>query len=376
MQSVIHNLTATSNAIDTEVLAKHRQLTSESEAQLLVGHELHQLAHTRLETASPVVREAWLKRLFANLHLYHLRQVGEAAAWRTPQITSRGKQEAEVEVVDILVEKEGWERLRVLGSGSYEQLIHQLCALATMGLTLTATSDEYVRRFCLEYKKFANPNADTETEQNWLPLLLSLQTALKASPIVEKASRKPDVKTAYQVIAQPQHLVRRPPSQVSRERIVSFSAVLGLLIVCGVVLWGGPNWKRNEPNQKPTLVEMPASPTASATPHQLPSPTPKSKPTPAPPAPVVVAQEKAGFYVIGVAARQEASAQAEAQMRQQEGLSPRVVYSSDWSGLTPNYYLVVYDIFANRADTVALRKDLEKRGIKTYMMHSGKRVRP
>ncbi len=373
MQSVIHNLTATSNAIDAEVMARHRQLTSEAEAQLLVGQELHQLAHTRLETASPVVREAWLKRLFANLRLYHVRQVGEAVALRTPRNSSRGKQEAEVEVVDILAEKEGWERLRVLGKGSYEQLIHQLCALATMGLTLTATVDEYVTRFCLEYKKFANPNTDTETEQNWLSLLLSLQTALKASPIVEKASRKPDVKTAYQVIAQPQHLVRRPPSQVSRERIVSFSAVLGLLIVCGVVLWGGPNWKRNEPSQKPTLVEMPASPTASATPRQLPAPTPKSTPTPAP---VAVAQEKAGFYVIGVAARQEASAQAEAQLRQQEGLPARVVYSSDWSGLTPNYYLVVYDIFTNRADTVGLRKELEKRGIKTYIMYSGKRVRP
>jgi cell division septation protein DedD len=53
-----------------------------------------------------------------------------------------------------------------------------------------------------------------------------------------------------------------------------------------------------------------------------------------------------------------------------------VVYSSNWSKLTPNYYQVVYGVFANRADTAALRRELNQRGIKTYVMHSGQRVRP
>jgi cell division septation protein DedD len=80
--------------------------------------------------------------------------------------------------------------------------------------------------------------------------------------------------------------------------------------------------------------------------------------------------------VIGLAAREEANAQAEAQKHSAAGLPARVVYSSNWSKLTPNYYQVVYGVFANRADTAALRRELDQRGIKTYVMHSGQRVRP
>ena len=373
MESVTHNLTVTSNIIDAEVLAKYRQVASDLDINQWLSQELHQLAHTPLETASPASQEVWLKCIFANMRLHHVTQVGEKAVLLPPHNSSSFRQEAEVEVVDILAKRAGWERLCAMGNGTYEQLIYRLRAMAIMGITVATSSDEYVTRFCTEYGNFGTPNAVAEAEKNWLPLLLSLQTALKASPIVEKAVAKPDVKVSNQVVAHPKHLVRRPPSHVSRERVVSFSAVLGLLIVCGAVLRGGPIWKRGGSSKEPAKV----SPATQAVPiPATPQPvhaTPKSE---IKPSPAVGAQEQVGFYVIGVAARQEASAQAEAQMRRQEGLQARVVYSSDWSGLTPNYYLVVYGVFANRTNTGALRKDLEKRGVKTYVMHSGKRVRP
>lgn len=369
MKSLTHNLTSTSNAIDAEVVAKHRQFTSAPDVKRWLSQELHQLARTKLETASPASREAWLKRLFANLRLHHMAQVGEPMSPPHNALS----QEAEVEVLDILMEKTDWERLCALGNGTYEQLIHQLRAMAMMGITVATSSEEYVTRFCTEYRKFSNPTAEAEVDRNWLPLLLSIRTALKASPIVEKAVEKLNLKVVSdQVVALPNHMTRRPASPVSRERIVSFSAVLGLLIVCGAVLWGGPTWKRSSQSTEPT-VTMPLASQAVPPTAQPVQPTPRSKVAPSP---AVAAPNQIGFYVIGVAARQEASAQAEAQLRRQEGLQARVVYSSDWSGLTPNYYLVVYGVFANRADTGALRKDLEKRGIKTYIMHSGKRVRP
>ncbi len=366
MEYLMQGLTETSNAIETEVLAKYYQCKSDLEVQQWLGKELSQLATTKLVAGSPISQAAWLKRVFANLRLHYAAQVGEAKLV-TPKGTISSK-EAELEVLDILVERTDWERLCALGSGTYEQFIYRLRALALMGSTVTTSCDEYVTRFCTEYKKFGVPTA---AEPHWLPLLRSLQTALKTSPIVAKTVQKFDLRMTDQVIAVPKELARRSASPVSRERIVSFSAVLGLLIVCGAVLWGGPSWKQNGPSKEPAIVAPSARPVALSTPQPT-QPTPIRK---AVPPPAATTPEEAGFYVIGMAARQEESAQAEAQQRRQEGLQPRVVYSSNWSGLTPNYFQVVYGIFANRADTAALRKELEKRGIKTYVMHSGQRVR-
>jgi septal ring-binding cell division protein DamX len=165
-----------------------------------------------------------------------------------------------------------------------------------------------------------------------------------------------------------------------RDRVISFSAVLGLLIVCGAVLWGGPSFKKIAGVGGDKIAPSPATTKPAAT---RPAPASAASPVATPtiarkvePRATPEVSERAGFYVIGLASREEASARAEAQKHKQEGLNPIVVYSSNWSGLTPNYYQVVYGIFANRADTTALRKELEKRGIKTYVMHSGQRVRP
>ncbi len=361
MKSLSQTLTETSNAIEAEVQTKYRQFARTANLEQFVQNELSQLAQTELTTETAARREAWLKRVFANLRLHSLAQAGEPSS----QNPLYSQQVAEVEVIDLLAGTDAWERLRVMGDGTYEQLIRRLRAMANLEITLATSSAEYITRFCTQYARLT-----TNAEPNWLPLLRSIQTALQASPIVTKAPEITIQKVSQQVVARSKHAIRHPVLSLGRERVVSFSAVLGLVIVSGIIWWGGPSWKKS--GQAKALPTVAPLTTQAATPNPLPlQSTPISKP-----AATIVAPEQAGFYVIGVAARDEASAQAEAQTRQQQGLQPRVVYSSDWSGLTPNYYLVVYGVFANRAETTGFRKDLEKRGIKTYMMHSGKRVQP
>ncbi len=172
--------------------------------------------------------------------------------------------------------------------------------------------------------------------------------------------------------------------------LISFGCALGGVFVGLAIGLGSPAWvllqiqqRTKVPPVRETTAALPlpvfSAPKTTPTKRPTPAatPTPDIAPTPVMTAtPVVAPTERTGFYVIGMASREEASTQAEAQKYRQEGLNPQVIYSSDWSGLTPNYYQVVYGIFAHRADTAALRKDLEQRGIKTYVMHSGQRVRP
>lgn len=396
MESWMRNLPATSKAIDAEVLAQYRRCASDRDVERWLSQELTQLANITLETANSAQREAWLKRVFANLRLHHLAQVGETEIMLQSYASPGSSQAAQIEALDILTEHGDWARLCALGQGTYEAMLHRLRALAMMGSTFSTSSDEYVKRFCTEYARFSEPQAEVNAERNWLPLLLSLRTALKASPLASPLVGKaviPSAQAEQHVVALPQQALRRPLFSSGRDRIVSFGAVLGLLIVCGAVLWGGPVWQEighpstGEPGHEPSAaVSLPArstptpkstpkppiavSPTPVATPTATPTPTPKPVATPTP---IAAPTERAGFFVIGLASREEARAQSEAQKHRAEGLQPRVIYSSRWSGLTPNYYQVVYGIFADRADTVALRKDLERRGIKTYVMHSGQR---
>jgi cell division septation protein DedD len=384
MESWMSNLPATSQAIDAEVLAQYRRCASDREVERWVRHELSQLVTIALETANPAQREAWFKRVFANLRLYRLAQVGETEIMLQSYTSPGSAQAAQIEVLDILTEHGDWARLCALGAGTYEMALHRLRAMAMMGSFFSTSSDEYVTRFCTEYARFSEPQAEVNAARNWLPLLLSLRTALKASPLVGTII-KPLPQTDQHVVALPQQALRRPLFSPGRDRLVSFGAVLGLLVVGGAVLWGGPVWQQIGQRSSATAASK-SSATQSVparsvfTPKPTPKPTTEISPPPvatpkpvATPTPAVAPTERAGFFVIGLASREEAHAQSEAQKHRAQGLQPRVIYSSRWSGLTPNYYQVVYGIFDDRADTVALRKDLERRGIKTYVMHSGQR---
>ncbi len=400
----LHNLLATSNAIDAEVLAQFRRCKSDQGVKRRLRRELIQMARADLEKASPAEQEAWLKRLFANLRLHRLAQIEESATMMPSPVAPCPIQAGQVEVLDILAEPGDWARLCALGTGTYEMTLHRLRAMAMMESTLTTSSAEYVTRFCTEHGRFSEPQASVQAARHWGPLLLSLHQALQASPFIEKIEKvaAPIARTSERRRRTPSEQLQYPPVFASwRERIVTFGCAFGLVFVCLAIGLGSPAWifvqiqqrvkaspvrkaaaaprlpVSPAPTMTPTMPPTPvATPTLAATPTPVATPTPQVAPTPiATPTPAVVPTERAGFYVIGMAAREEANAQAEAQQRRQEGLQPRVVYSSNWSGLTPNYYQVVYGIFAHRADTAALRKELEQRGIKTYVMHSGQRVR-
>jgi cell division septation protein DedD len=363
-----------------------------------VSRELTQLAQASLETANAAQREAWLKRVFANLRLHRLSQVGEAEIMMQSHAAPAGNQAAQVEVLDILAAPNDWARLCALGAETYEAILPRLRAMAMMGSTFTTSADEYVTRFCTEHERFRAPQAAVNAERNWLPLLLSLRKALKASPLIGKVDAPIARQSERRVHSSPKPIQYPPVFSSWRERAISFGAAFGLVVICLAIGLGSPAWVFLQIQQRdkapadqqtaalPTLSVSPApttKPKTTPTPIPTPTPTPTvaatpvASPTPnvAPPS-VVAPTERAGFFVIGMAAREEANAQAEAEKQRAAGLHPRVVYSSNWSGLTPNYYQVVYGIFANRGDTTALRKELEGHGIKTYVMHSGQRVRP
>lgn len=409
MEPWMRNLPDTSNALDAEVLAQYRRCTSAHEVERWLNEEFTQFAHTPLETTSSLQQEDWLKRLFISLRLYRLAQVGETALMVQSPASPRSNQAGQVEVLDILVEQDDWARLCVLGAGTYEMLLHRLRALAMMESTLTISWAEYVTRFCTEHERFSEPQASVNAERNWLPLLLSLRNALKTSPLLKKVVAPIAHKVERRARPSSKQIQYPPVFASWPERIVSFGCAFGIVLVGFAIVFISPAWYVTQIKQttqvraarstsavpptfaSPLPTELPtaqdtSTPVASAAPIATPSvatpmptatPTPTVTPAPVPtPTPVEALVERAGFFVIGMAAREEANAQAEAQKHRAEGLNPRVVYSSKWSGLTPNYYQVVYGIFANRSGTTALRKELEQRGIKTYVMHSGQRVRP
>ena len=362
--------------------------------------ELTPLARINLEKCSPAQQEVWFKRLFASLRLLRFSQFGEAGSTAPSAAASQPDQAAQLEVLDILAEPDGWTRLCALGAGTYETALHRLRAMALMKCTLAISSDEYVKRFCTEYDRFSEP---ANIQHNWLPLLLSLRQALKASPLLEK-KEVPLERASKQRERSSSKPIQYPPIFSSwREPIIAFGSTFALIFICFAIMFGSTGWILSQTKQRTqtasvqnrAVTQSLSVPSALQTMPTLPAPTPSALPTPndaatttatptpgvvptpvQTPTPVEASTEQAGFFVIGLATREEANAQAEAQKRRQEGLNPRVVFSSHWSGLTPNYYQVVYGVFAQRADTVALRNDLEQRGIKTYVMHSGQPVRP
>jgi SPOR domain len=401
MEDWMQNLSAVSNSLEDEVIAQYQLCNSPQEVERWLQGEITKLQHTDLAQAASFEQESWLKELFPMLRLQHLAKHGASAMIANWDAASNVRQAAQIEVLDILAEPGEGARLCAFGAGTYEMMLLRLQAMAAMECTLASTTTTYIERFCQEYGRFNAPLTTVQPEENWLPLLLSLHQALNAHALPEKAAVKEAVpaphKSRRRKRSAPEQIQSTPDFSSWRERFIVFGSVFGVLFFCYAVLLGSPTLiimqivknKGATARNKPSAPRLPyrtapdikliASPTppplpdAQVKPSALPTPEVKATPTPTPDA---AASERAGFYVIGLASREEASAQIELQKQRAAGLNPRVVFSSNWSGLTPNYYQVVYGIFASRGETAALRKDLEQRGIKTYVMHSGQRVRP
>jgi hypothetical protein len=75
--------------------------------------------------------------------------------------------------------------------------------------------------------------------------------------------------------------------------------------------------------------------------------------------------------VIGLSSREQADAMREMERRNQEGHRTRVAYSSEWSDLSPGYYMVVYGTFDTMAEATTAANELKSRNIQAYVKYSG-----
>jgi hypothetical protein len=353
MEYLQNGNTEMSQRIDNDVLGLYRHFKNPQTTLLWMERQRQYLVRAELDNETTKEWEDWIMRLYATMRLQYLVKAGEQAALFQSDHYLQQSQGPEADVLDLLAQPNLPESLYAIGNGTYEMFCRRLQAMARLEVTFATSSDEYINRYCTEFRKFNEPLPDLTTSDKVLPILLSARKALQAMTFAgqDTTHKKRRAK------------VFRP----HREQKVFITVVIlvGLLMLSGAVWWFRIGQKQLQATPRPSEMRRPF-------PSNL-QPAPVTKPEKAPPTHTGT-QEKAGFYVIGLAARDEASAVQEAQQRQQEGIQTHVVYSSRWSGLTPNYYLVVYKVVNNRAEAIPVRKELEKRRIKTYVMHSGKRV--
>lgn len=114
----------------------------------------------------------------------------------------------------------------------------------------------------------------------------------------------------------------------------------------------------------PSLV-----PTASADAPEVSRPPASAKPSGS------LMDGKAGYYVIGYTTDDQAIASHESERQNRNGFHTHVAYSSNWSGFTPGWYIIVYGIYDNKADAVNALRQVEAQGSTAYIKHSGNRIR-
>ena len=78
-----------------------------------------------------------------------------------------------------------------------------------------------------------------------------------------------------------------------------------------------------------------------------------------------------GYFVIGLSSREQADAVREMERRNQAGHHTHVAYSSEWSDLSPGFYVVVYGVFDAMADATAAANELKSRDVQVYVKYSG-----
>ncbi len=82
-------------------------------------------------------------------------------------------------------------------------------------------------------------------------------------------------------------------------------------------------------------------------------------------------KSKPGYFVIGLSSREQADAMQEMERRNQTGHQTRVTYSSDWSDLSPGFYVVVYGVFDTLTEATAAANDLKSRNVQVYVKYAG-----
>ena len=114
--------------------------------------------------------------------------------------------------------------------------------------------------------------------------------------------------------------------------------------------------------------------TAPPAPEGLPTPSPEKGEEvrqPAVDSTLKPSENRPGYMVIGLSASEQADAMREMERRNQAGHQTRVAYSSEWSDLSPGYYMVVYGTFDTMAEATAAADELKSRDIQAYVKYSG-----
>lgn len=84
-------------------------------------------------------------------------------------------------------------------------------------------------------------------------------------------------------------------------------------------------------------------------------------------------QSNAGWFVIGFGDHNQSRALKESTYQKSRGLENQVLYSSDWSNLSPGWYIVVYGSYGSQSEANSKKVALDAFGIKTYVKYSGVR---
>ncbi|EGO62779.1 hypothetical protein ALO_16402 [Acetonema longum DSM 6540] len=83
---------------------------------------------------------------------------------------------------------------------------------------------------------------------------------------------------------------------------------------------------------------------------------------------------KEGYFIIGLCSKSYDEAAAEADKSRALGFTPAVSYSSQWSNLTPGYYMVVYGVLPTMEDIQFLDNFKVHGNISYYIKYSGKQL--
>ncbi len=142
------------------------------------------------------------------------------------------------------------------------------------------------------------------------------------------------------------------------------TAVLTALVVTSILLPSCNKVTNNNVNTAPATSEKPAA--AAPTPQEA-----SETRQPAEDSSAQSSKNTSGYFVIGLSSRQESEATQEAERRRKAGYQTQVVHSSEWSDLSPGWYIVVYDVFGSMAEATAKAREFQSRGINVYAKYSG-----
>ncbi|HEX4951277.1 MAG TPA: hypothetical protein VFZ34_31760 [Blastocatellia bacterium] len=179
-----------SAAVAAKVLEEADRHRSDKSLKREACGKLRQCLNTDLERTTPEERKSWLEQVYTNLRLLRLAETGEVTTLPSTSHVLGVRQAAEIEVLDVLAEQTDWTRLGVLVNSTYEMFIYRLRAMAILDITFASSTDEYVTRFCTEYRRLNVVTATAERQSHSLLLLLSIQDVLKARFIDDPAENE------------------------------------------------------------------------------------------------------------------------------------------------------------------------------------------